>query len=78
MTYLLTVCALALTLASSADQAQARSGGSFRGATAGVTKPASAPYVRDHRVPYVGPGGGVRVYKTCKGVGFACREPHNH
>jgi hypothetical protein len=66
MTYLFAAaCALALTVVSSADQAQARGGGPSRGATASVTKPASAVYQRDHRVPYVGPGGGVRVYKPC-------------
>jgi hypothetical protein len=58
-------CALALTIVSFADPAQARGGASFRGAAAAPSKPAAAVYQRDHRKPHVGPGGGVRVYKPC-------------
>jgi hypothetical protein len=65
MKYLPTACALALAVASSADQAQARGGGSFKGATAGTTRPVSNSDARDHRTGYFR-SGGVRVYRTCK------------
>jgi hypothetical protein len=74
---LATVCTLAAMFAAAASQAQAKGGGA-KSTTVRATMPVPATYQRDHRVPYVGPGGGASVRPTCRTMGAGCHFPHNH
>jgi hypothetical protein len=70
-------CALAVMGGSSIHPAHAKNGGSFKSA---MTKAAPDVIQRDHRIPYVGRGGGVKVFSACK-RGESCdkrHQPHNH
>jgi hypothetical protein len=78
MKYLLAVAyTFAVMFGASIDQAQAKGNG-IKSTTSRTTTPTPAVYQRDHRVPYVGPGGGVRVRPTCRTTGAHCHFPHNH
>jgi hypothetical protein len=69
--------ALAVLLTAPALHAQARSG-ALKNAAARTTTPALETYQRDHRIPYVGPGGGVKVRRYCPPTSRGCRASHSH